>query len=756
MSIARFVILSVLVGAAIQSVRVQAQQTSTYASRPADAIGAARIATAVRTTEVPTLDGVLDDRAWQQAPPITGFVQSEPAEGQPASEKTEVRIVYDDRYIYVGVICYDTDPSQVIVTDTRRDSGLGEMDSFQMIFDTYHDRQNGFVFGTNAAGIQYDAQVRDEGETQASGGGPTLGTGGRAQTGSGGGVNVNWDASWDVKAHIGEIGWTAEFRIPLRSLRYGPPPQVWGVNFLRNIRRSREQAFWSPMARQYNLSRLSSAGVLQGLELEAPRNFKLMPYVVGSANRDYTRENSKTDFDRNGGIDAKFGLTPSMNLDLTYNTDFAQVEVDEQQINLTRFNLVFPEKRPFFLENAGLFSVGKPGDLDLFFSRKIGISPDRSLVPIQGGARLTGKTRGVNVGLLNMWTDQVGLIPANNFTAIRAKRDLRNRSSFGAIFVNRIATGSGAGKNNWNRTWGTDGKLGIGEALTFTGFAAKTETPGMSGHRYAYNAGGEYKDRMHRVYLEYGKVGPKFNPEVGFLRRTGGYQRLAAGWYETVRTSAVKRKGFRELAPHVAYTRYSQFEGGILTATLHMDNHLDWENGNFISPAINIDWEGLYQPFEIYPGVIVPPGVYRSPHTAFRTHTDGRKWLAGNFDWDYGGFLSGHQNSMSPAVTVRQSGKLNVSLRWTRNAIDLPQGAFTTNLGTFRTTYNFTTSIYAQSLIQYNDRDKRWSTNLRFSWLNAAGTGLYLVYNDTETLNGLGPVNRSFIIKYSRLIDVLR
>jgi hypothetical protein len=186
-----------------------------------------------------------------------------------------------------------------------------------------------------------------------------------------------------------------------------------------------------------------------------------------------------------------------------------------------------------------------------------------------------------------------------------------------------------------------------------------------------------------------------------------------------------------------------------------MDNHLDWENGNYIAPGINIDWEGLDEPFEVYPGVIVPPGVYRSPHTAFRMNTDRRKWLAANFDWDWGGFLSGHQNSTSPGLTIRQGGKLNMSLRWTRNAIDLPQGEFTTNLGTLRAAYNFTTSIYAQTLIQYNDRTNRWSTNIRFSWLNAAGTGLYLVYNDTEGMNGVGPISKSFIIKYSRLIDVL-
>jgi hypothetical protein len=740
-----------LVGAVLLPLAPVDLSSAAQSQSPAALARTRVVAMALRTSNPPTVDGTLDDPAWQAAKPLTDFTQTEPLEGQPASEKTEVRILYDDRFVYVGVICYDSDPSQIIVTDTRRDSSLTDMDSFQMIFDTYHDRQNGFVFGTNPQGTQYDAQVRDEGETQSGTGGPVLG---RVQTGSGGGVNVNWDATWDVKTRVTDIGWTAEFSIPLRTLRYGPPPQVWSVNFMRNIQRKREKAYWSPVARQHTINRLSSAGDLRGLELKSPRNFKVTPYAVTSATKDFAA-GTKASADGDWGLDAKLGLTPSVNLDLTYNTDFAQVEVDEQQINLTRFNLVFPEKRPFFLENAGLFSVGRSGDIDLFFSRRIGIDASGSLVPIKGGARVTGKTRGVNVGLLNMQTEDVGPTPANNYTAFRVNRDLPNRSSIGAIFTGRAATGGKAGLGDWNRTWGTDGKLGIGETVTFTGFAARTETPGRAGREYAYNGGAEYKDRNTRTYLEYGQTGESFNPEMGFLRRGGGYQRLSTGFFETVRTKWVSNAGFRELAPHFAYSRYSDIGGGLQSAMLHLDNHLDWENGNYISPGFNIDWEGLDVPFEVYPGVVVPPGIYRSPHTAFRTHTDRRKWVSVDYDWDYGGFLSGHQNSISPAITVRQSGTVSVSLRWTRNDIDLPQGAFVTNLGALRATYNFSTMLYAQVLVQYNDRTKRWSTNLRFNWLNTAGTGLYLVYNDTESLNGLGPVDRTFVVKYSRQFDVL-
>ena len=716
-----------------------------------------RSAQATRASAAPVLDGSLDEEVWRQAVALTGFTQAEPLEGLPASQPTEVRVVYDDDYVYVGALLHDDDPSQIIVTDSRRDSGLGDADSFQMIFDTYLDRQNGFVFGTNPAGIQYDAQVRDEGQAGSGGGGgggAAFG-GGRNQAGSGGGTNVNWDARWDVQARITDQGWVAEFRIPLRTFRYAPPPQLWGVNFSRNVRRSREVSYWSPVERQYGISRLSSAGELDGLQLRTPRNFQVTPYAISSANREFT-PGAETDIDADFGFDSKFGITPSLNLDLTYNTDFAQVEVDEQQINLTRFNLVFPEKRPFFLENAGLFSVGSRGDVDLFFSRRIGISPSGALVPIEGGARVSGRLAGLNVGALNIQTGDVGETPANNFTALRVNRELPNRSSLGVMFVNRAGTGELAGDEDWNRTWGVDGRLGIGEGLTFTGYAAATETPGFSDGQYAYNSGVEYRDRQHRAYAELGRVGENFNPEVGFLRRVGGSRRMAFGVFETLRSERVRAWGFRELLPHVSYVRYERLDGSLQSATIHIDNHFDWENGNYIAPGFNVDWEGLSQPFEVYPDVVVPAGDYRSPHTALRTHTDARKWISANFDWDYGGFLSGHQNSIAPAITVRRGGTISLTARWLRNDIDLPEGDFVTNLANLRATYNFSTTVFAQTLLQYNDRTERWSVNLRFNWLDSAGAGLFIVYTDTESLEGLGPVNRAFIVKYSRQFDLLR
>ena len=711
------------------------------------------VAMAKRATESPAIDGVLDERVWQEATPLTDFVQSDPAEGKPATEKTEVRILYDDEAIYVGVICYDNNPSRILITDTRRDSGLGEMDSFQMIFDTFHDLQRGFIFGTNAAGTEYDAQFTNEGEVlSARPPPPTLG---RQQAQAGTAMNVDWNASWEVKTRVSEIGWTAEFRIPLRTLRYASAPQVWGLNFSRNIYHKREQVYWAPLQRIYTLTRLVSAGELRGLGLPATHNFQVTPYLVGSANRNFAAS-SATNRDGDWGLDSKIGVTPSLNLDLTYNTDFAQVEADDQQINLSRFNLIFPEKRPFFLENRGLFAVGKNGQVDFFFSRRIGITDTGTLVPIQGGARLTGKAAGANIGLLNIQTKSVGNTPANNFTAARINKELPNRSSIGAIFINRAATGSLAGTDNWNSTYGVDGRLGIGEELTFTGFAGRTETPGRTGREYAFGGGYQFRNRQVRNYIEYNQIGEDFNPEVGFLERNGGFRRFLTGWHEAVRSKALAKAGIREMQPHIIYEGYWGWDGELETASLHMDGATNLENTSNISPAFNIDWEGLERPFEVYPGVIVPPGHYRSAHVELDQSSDRRRWFSGQLTWKHGGFLSGDQNALAPSFTLRRGGDVSATFRWTRSHFTLPQGTFTTNLGSFRALYNFSPALNAQALIQYNDRTDRWSTNVRFGWVTTAGTGLFVVYNDTEALNGLGPVNRSFILKFSRQFDLLQ
>ena len=710
----------------------------------------------------PTIDGLIDDAVWARAQPITGFVQQEPDEGRPASEKTEVRILYDGRAVYIGAILYDTEPERIVVTDSRRDSELGDMDSFQVIFDTYHDLQNGFVFGTNPAGIEYDGQVSNEGQGGGGGGGAGGRGRGTATVGSGSGFNKNWDASWTVRTRVTDVGWTAEFEIPIRSLRYGPKPQIWGLNFQRNIRRKREQVFWAPVARLYNLYRLSTAGELHGLDLDEPRNFKVTPYTTGSVARAYD-DPTQTEPDADGsvGLDAKFGVTPSLTLDVTYNTDFAQVEVDEQVINLTRFNVRFPEKRPFFLENAGLLAAGKSG-VDLFFSRSIGIGPDGAPVPIVGGTRLSGRTGGLNVGFLMMRTDRVpgepgepDVVPKNNFAVARVSREFPNRSSLGGIFVSRDAAGPGSAADDLNRTYGVDGKLGLGENVDFRGFVARTETPGLTGDEMAYNVRGQYRRGGLDTHIEFTQLGDDFNPEVGFLTRRA-FQSIDSRIFLRVRTPSVS--WLRELRPHTQVTTIWDLDGFREGQTWHFDSHIDFESGWFISPAIDVETEGFQEDFEVAPGVFVPAGEYTYWETDWRLNSDQSRPLAFSTVFALGEFLAGDQTSINATLTARSGSSFNASIGWSRRDIRLPWGNFTTNLAQARFNYSFSPRVNFQSLIQYNDRADNWGGNLRFGWLNAsgAGTGLFVVYNESQRLEGLGPIHRTFVIKYSRQFDVLR
>ena len=370
-----------------------------------------------------------------------------------------------------------------------------------------------------------------------------------------------------------------------------------------------------------------------------------------------------------------------LNLDLTYNTDFAQVEVDEQQVNLTRFNLLFPEKRPFFLENRGLFAVGKNGEIDLFFSRRIGITDSGALVPIRGGARLTGKAGGVNVGLLDMQTEAVGNTPANNFGRLRVAKDLPNRSSVGAIFVNRTATGSGAGARQLESNLGRRREVGYWRGVDDQRICGAHRDAGRVGPRACVQFRCSVPDAQAAHVLRIHRGRRKLQ-SGGRVPRARG--RVPSAVHRLVRERPDEesdRAWHPRVAPHYNFEGFWGFDGFQETATLHMDNAWDFENGNFISPAVNIQCEGLREPFEVYPGVIVPPGSYRSPLAAGMGNTDRRKWISASTN--IGGFLSGHQKSVAPQLNIRSGSVLTTSLRWTRNDIDLPQGAFVTNLGSF-------------------------------------------------------------------------
>ena len=730
---------------------------------PSTASGAP-LALSVRVENAPVIDGdVLSDPAYADARAVSGFSQNTPDEGRPASERTEVRIIHTKDALFFGIICYVQDPASIIVADSRRDSLLDETDSFQIILDTYLDKQNGFVFGTNPAGVEYDGQVTNEGQGSGrfgGGGGGRRPGGSRQQRGSGGGFNLNWDGVWQVRTRVLDYGWTAEIAIPFRTLRYpAGEQQTWGINFQRNIRHRNERSYWAPLPRQFNLNRISLAGELRGLEVPTQRNMKFTPYVLGEAVRRTALR--RTVQLGNVGADFKYSVTPSLTLDATYNTDFAQVEVDDEQINLDRFNLFFPEKRPFFLENAGLFSVGAPGQVEVFFSRRIGLGDDGEQIPILGGGRLSGKVGNTNVGLLNMQTESVDRTdtPSQNFTVARLRQDFANRSNLGVIVVNRQATGDLARDQDANRTFAADGRLGIGQGGTISGFVAQTETadaePGERQDTYAYGINARHDSERARLRISYAEVAPNFKPEVGFLGRES-YRQVGGSVFTSFRPD--NSYGIHELRPHINHTTTFDFTTGIHESQLtHIDNHIEWTNGYEIHTGLNITREGVFESFPLG-NIDVPAGRYDHKEAQIVFNTNQGAPVSVELRSITGGFFGGDRFEFRPSISVRAGETLTTQLEWSRNEIQLPGGDFVANLGRARISYSFSTRVFVQALVQYNDLDDLWSSNVRFGLLSDANTGLFIVYNDIQGLGRRIPIGagRTLTIKYSHLFDIFR
>ena len=693
----------------------------------------------------PAVDGlVAGDEAWSAVSPASGFWQVQPNDGQAATQRTEVYIGYTDEALYVGVIAFDDDPSGIIVSDSRRDSSLDDTDAFLFVIDGLLDRQNGYVFGTNAAGVEYDGQVTKEGA---------------GNFGSGGGAfNLNWDGSWTVKATVTEDGWSAEFEIPFRTLRYGRADvQNWGINFQRNIRRNNEVAYWAPLDRDRNLYRVSRAGTLQDIAPPSQRNLQITPYVLGQWRRG--GELAGTESDTDVGFDIKYSITPSLTLDLTYNTDFAQVEADEKQLNLDRFNLFFPEKRPFFLENAGQFSVGNGQEVEMFFSRRIGIAADGVSIPVEGGARLSGKLgERTNIGFLYMGTEAVdGIAPANDFAVARVSQELANRSSIGALIVSRDGDGSHLlpSSQDYNRTYAIDGRLGIGDHVLLQAWAAKTDTPGRSGRDDAFALKFDYSSAEWAARAELTEVGEDFNPEVGFLARTE-YRKGSAFLMRRIRPDDFL--GLLEVRPHASYTGYWKFDDFQESGFLHLDVHWEFKSSAEIHTGYNFTRAGVIAPFEIVPGVVVPAGTYDHGEAQVILFSNRSKPLSFELRTVAGGQFGGDRLSLSPTIKYRIGETFRSELSINYNDFDLPvpNGDFTANLARLRLSYSFTPKIQLQALVQYNDTSEKLGTNVRFSWLRSANSGFYLVYNevDERAVGGL-PTGRQFILKYSHIFDAL-
>ena len=710
-----------------------------------------RFTKAYQAESTPIIDGdVLNDPAWESIPAITTFTQKTPDEGEPISERTVVKIMYSEKYFFLSVIAFDNDPNKIVISDTRRDASLNNSDSFSFIIDTFKDYQTGYLFGTNPSGIEYDAQI--------TGGGEGGSISRRFSIGSGSGFNINWDAVWEVKTTKGDYGWSAEFSIPFNTLKYkNDKDQSWGINFERVIARKKEESHWSPISRQFTMNRLISAGTLTDINVPNSKNIKIMPYGLGQKNIN-TGETSSTSNDQSFGIDAKMSVGSSMNLDLTYNTDFAQVEADEQQINLDRFSLFFPEKRAFFLENAGLFSVGSGGgrsgpDIEMFFSRRIGVGSEETSVPIIGGGRLTGTFTGMKVGILSMLTDEVkDVTDKNNYSVLRLKKELPNRTHVGGMYT---ALDHGGQNGYLNQSYAIDAQLGIGELSKIVAFAGFTRTPDLNNDSaYAYRIEAARDTKEISSSISYAEVGANFNPEMGYLQREN-YRKWSARVFTRFRPE--NKYGILELRPHVDFKGYWKLNGFQESGKWHIDNHLEFRSGFEIHTGVNLVKEGVLESFEISDGVSVSKGTYNDKEIQIMIMTNNAKPISFSSMNRVGGFFGGDRLNMTPTMRIRYKDRFTSEFSSNYNQVTMPDGKFTTNLIRARLTYTFTPKIYIQSLLQYNNQSDIWSMNWRFIWQQSAATGLYIVYNQTQDYDGI-PIassTKSFVVKYSYLFDVL-
>jgi hypothetical protein len=710
--------------------------------------------------EPPVIDGKVGEAAWELTEPYTSFTQQDPTEGAPATERTEVRVLVGRGHVYVAVVCFDSDPSRIIVAQSRRDAALNETDSVIFVLDTFNDNQNAFVFGTNPLGIEYDGQVASEGQTSGI---ATRSGGAGSQRGGISAFNPNWDGDWTVRAQVTDRGWEAEMAIPLKTLRYPTgTDRTWGFNVLRNIRHKNEQVYLAPIPRGFDIYRVSMAAKLTGLDLPPRRDLKFIPYVLGSANKDYLRVEDQLDRRFDAGLDVKWGLRPNLTLDATVNTDFAQVEADEEQVNLTRFDLFFPEKRPFFLENASTFQFGQPQNIDLFFSRRIGLSQTGLPIDILGGGRLSGKLGAWNVGVLNIQTDDFegvgGLVTAaNNFSVARVQREV-GRSSYGAIFVGRVGTGDQAGSDSWNRAYGLDANVQLSQSQRVSAFLARTDTPGAFGSDYSGRAFYNFTNNLWQISGGYSQVGDTFNPEVGFLPRRGYRRPEFRAFFQP---QPKRWPWIRRISPHVSYSAYYGFDDALQSSNAHIHPfEIQPAQGGRFGWFVDYSRDNPTQPFVVFNRdgrrVVIPPGEYSWAQNAFEYLHNPSAVVSGTIRYRIGNYYNGDYTSIELTSDYRIGSRFIASAGITRQDVELPYGDFVTTLVPVRASYSFTTLASLQALVQYNSQTALFSSNVRLALLNRSGTGLFLVYNDrrdTLSSTAIETLGRSFIVKYTRLID---
>ena len=706
---------------------------------------------ATRLTQPLRVDGNLDESIYSQVPAISDFIQTVPAEGQPSTEKTEAWVFFDDNFIYVTGKCYDSaPPEEWTANEMRRDtSQLRQNDMFGVLFDTYHDRRNGFNFYTNPLGGFADQWITNEGNP-----------------------NTDWNPVWQVRTGRFDGGWTAELAIPFKSIRYkAGKNQEWGIQLRRSIRRKNEWTHLTPVPAATggasSIFRISAAATLIGLDLpEASKNIDLKPYTISRLTTDRATAVSN-DWEPNLGVDMKVGITANLTADLTYNTDFSQVEVDEQQLNLTRFSLQFPEKRDFFLEGRGIFDFGRGGPTGgagggggastaltptLFYSRAIGLNSGR-IIPIIGGGRITGKVGRFNVGVVNIETndDEPSKSPKTNFTVARLSRDILRRSSIGMMLTNRSQSAAVPGASNL--AWGTDANFSFFQNLNLAGYFSQSNTEGRTTDNTSHQQRAEWAGDRWTARFEQLHVGANFTPEVGFTRRRN-FDRT----YGQVRFAPRTKKHFRSVRQftYLADLEYIKNGFGNLETRIQSARFAaERQNSDTFSVDATDSYELLLNPFQVASGVRIAPGGYNFRDVTVAYQLGQQRRFSGNVAFNKGTFYNGDIVGLtlgSARYAILKQWSVEPSI--TFQDVNLPAGDFRTQLLRVRTDYAFTPRMFLSSLVQYATAGNLFSTNVRFRWEYKLGSELFVVYTDERDTTRPGYPelrNQAFVVKFNRL-----
>ena len=696
---------------------------------------------AVRLTAPLQVDGLLDDAIYRSVQPISDFIQVEPSAGSPSTEKTDIWIGFDDENVYIGVHAWDTHPERMIATDMRRDNQqVWSSESLGMAFDTFYDHRNSVNFYFNAIGGRADGQVTNEGNW-----------------------NADWNPIWNFAVHRDETGWTGEAAIPFKSIRHRPGrQQIWGVQFRRVNRWKNEMSYLTPLPKGLAMNgifRLSQAATLVGIEAPAGgRPLDIKPYVTANLTTD-TASRIHNKVGKDAGIDIKYGVTDGLAADFTANTDFAQVEADEQQVNLTRFSLFFPEKRDFFLENQGIFNFGggsaRAGGSEiplLFYSRRIGLERGQE-VPIQAGGRLSGRVGRFTVGLLNMETDNIDALglPSTNFAVARVRRDILRRSAIGVIATHRSNLPGVSGAPD---TFGLDGAFSFFANLTIDTFWARTATRGLQGDDTSYRGNVNYNGDRYGFQVERLAVGDNFSPAVGFVRRDDfSKDRLQLRFSPRPQT---RFKRVRKFTYEVFGEYYEDGIGRKETRELQGAFGIDFQNSDTFDASHNDTFDINPAPLRLAPGVTIPVGGYHFTTTRASFGFGQQRPLAATVFAESGKFYGGTRTAFGfSGGRVKFSPRLSAEPGMSVNVVTLPYGDFTTKLLSSRVTYTPTAMMFISGLVQYNSSNNTLSTNIRLRWEYLPGSELFVVYNDGRDTTPRGAPDlqsRALVIKVNRLL----